>query len=87
MTTTGSTTAPHARPARYVEADCRVDDFAALIDQATAVEDYPHAADVQRNVLIYDSEALRASISSEQDRLEVQAELVRALADRRSWCG
>ena len=81
MPTTATTTAPLTRPARFVEADCRVDDFAALIDQATDLAGYPHAADVQRNVLIYDSEALQGSISSEQDRLEVQAELARALTD------
>jgi ectoine hydroxylase-related dioxygenase (phytanoyl-CoA dioxygenase family) len=76
-----TTTTTLTRPARYLEADCRVDEFAALIDQATNLGDYPHAADVQREVLIYDSEALRASISSEQDRLQVQAELARALTD------
>src|SRR3954453_10680584 len=73
--------APTTRPARYVEADCRVDDFAALVDQSTNLADYPHAADVQRNVLIYDSAALRASLKSERDRLEVEAEPVRALTD------
>src|SRR3954451_7527490 len=74
-------TTPVTRPARYVEADCRVDDFAVLVDQSTNLVDYPHAADVQRNVLIYNSEALRASLRSEQDRLEVEAELARALTD------
>lgn len=80
MSTTATST-PTARPARYRETDCRVDDLAALVDQATDVLDYPHAADVQRNVLVYDAESLRASISSEQGRLEVEAELARALTD------
>jgi ectoine hydroxylase-related dioxygenase (phytanoyl-CoA dioxygenase family) len=75
------TPAPTTRPARYVETDCRVEEFAALVDQATDLADYPHAADVQRNVLIYDAHALRLSIESEQGRLEVEAELVRALTD------
>jgi len=83
MTTTAAptTAAAPTLPGRYVEADCRVEDFAALVDQTTDLADYPHAADVQRNVLIYDSAALRASIGSEQDRIEVEAELVRALTE------
>lgn len=47
-----TTTAPVTRPARYREADCRVEDFAALVDQAADLADYPHAADVQRDVLV-----------------------------------
>ena len=80
MSTTATST-PTTRPARYREMDCRVDDFAALVDQVTDLVDYPHATEVQRNVLVYDAEALRASVSSEQGRLEVEAELVRALTD------
>jgi ectoine hydroxylase-related dioxygenase (phytanoyl-CoA dioxygenase family) len=75
------TSTPTTRPARYVETDCRVDDLAALVDQTTDLGDYPHAADVQRDVLVYDAEALRASTRSPQGRLEVEAELVRALTD------
>ncbi len=75
------TSTPTTRPARYRETDCRVDEFAALVDQTTDLVDYPHAADVQRNVLVYDAQALRASIRSAQGRLEVEAELVRALTD------
>ncbi|MCW2811946.1 MAG: hypothetical protein JWP61_2404, partial [Friedmanniella sp.] len=67
-------------PARYTEADCRVDDLAALVDQTTDPADYPYATRVERNVLVYDAAALRASITSERDRLEVQAELARALS-------
>ena len=79
MTTT--TTAAPVRPGRYTEADCRLDDFAALVDQATDLADYPHAADVQRNVLVYNAQSLRGAIGSEQGRLEVEAELVRALTE------
>ena len=79
MTTTAP--APTTRPARYVETDCRVEEFAALVDQATDLANYPHAVGVQRNVLIYDAKALRVSIESVRVRLEVEAELVRALTD------
>ncbi|WP_375432697.1 phytanoyl-CoA dioxygenase family protein [uncultured Friedmanniella sp.] len=78
---TSVTPRPSTRPARYTESDCRVEDFAALVDQATDLADYPHAADVQRNVLIYDAPALRPALTTEDGRLEVEAELVRALTD------
>lgn len=78
---TSVTPRPSTRPARYTESDCRVEDFAALVDQATDLADYPHAADVQRNVLIYDAPTLRQALSTEDGRLEVEAELVRALTD------
>ncbi|HEY0238385.1 MAG TPA: phytanoyl-CoA dioxygenase family protein [Friedmanniella sp.] len=81
MTTTTAAPAAATRPARYAEADCRVEDFAALVDQATDLADYPHAVDVQRNVLVYDAEALRSSLTTEEGRLAVQAELARALTD------
>ena len=57
--TTGNRT-----PSRLTEADCRVEDFAALVDQTTELADYPHAAEVQLNVVVYDSAALRRVIGS-----------------------
>jgi ectoine hydroxylase-related dioxygenase (phytanoyl-CoA dioxygenase family) len=75
------TTSPSTRPARYVESDCRLEDFAALLDRSTDLADYPHAAEVDRDVLIYDAAALRTLIGTDAGRLEVQAELVRALTD------
>ncbi|MET0695666.1 MAG: phytanoyl-CoA dioxygenase family protein [Propionibacteriaceae bacterium] len=76
-----TTTTASTRPARYVESDCRVDDFAALVDQVTELADFPHAKDVRRNVLVYDAAALRAAFESEESRLDVEYELVRALTD------
>ncbi|HYP44440.1 MAG TPA: phytanoyl-CoA dioxygenase family protein [Propionibacteriaceae bacterium] len=76
-----TTIAAPVRPGRYTEADCRVEDFATLVDQVTEVADYPHAAGVQHNVVVYDSASLRRAISSPQGRLEVEAELVRALTE------
>ncbi len=76
-----TTTAAPVRPGRYTESDCRIEDFVALVDQATELADYPHATDVQRNVLIYDAASLRGAIGSPQGRLEVEAELVRALTE------
>ncbi len=46
-------------PFRLTEADCRLEDFAALVDQTTELADYPHAADGATNVVVYDAAALR----------------------------
>jgi ectoine hydroxylase-related dioxygenase (phytanoyl-CoA dioxygenase family) len=55
--------------------DCRLDDFQALVEQQTNGADYPHSAEVRRNVLIYEPGVCAA------DRGEVQSELARALLD------
>jgi ectoine hydroxylase-related dioxygenase (phytanoyl-CoA dioxygenase family) len=59
----------------FTAADCRLEDFRALVEQKTELTDYPHAADVESNVLIYSADVARAP------RREVQAELARALMD------
>ncbi|WOP39228.1 phytanoyl-CoA dioxygenase family protein [Streptomyces sp. Li-HN-5-13] len=69
-----SFTSVHRR-ARLSEQDCDLDAFRTLVEQATDLADYPRASAVERNVLIYDSERLRAAGAGR----EVQAELVRAL--------
>ncbi|MEV5486590.1 phytanoyl-CoA dioxygenase family protein [Streptomyces bobili] len=58
------------------ERDCDLDAFRALVEGATDVAAYPHAASVERNVLVYDGDRLRGGSAP-----EVGAELVRALAD------
>ena len=68
-----------AGPARYGDTDCRIDDFAGLLDQRTDLVDYPHAAEVQQGVLCYDAAALDEASAVESSRRAVQAELVRAL--------
>ncbi|KOG34296.1 phytanoyl-CoA dioxygenase family protein [Streptomyces resistomycificus] len=59
------------------EQDCDLDVFRSLVERSTDIADYPHASTVVRNVLVYDSERLRAA---GPDR-EVRAELVRAFTD------
>lgn len=59
------------------EQDCDLDAFRALVERTTDPADYPHAARVERNVPVYDSERLRAA----GDPHAVRTELVRALAD------
>ncbi|MFE7645815.1 phytanoyl-CoA dioxygenase family protein [Streptomyces phaeoluteigriseus] len=58
------------------ERDCDLDAFRALVEHGTDVADYPHAAAVERDVLVYDGDRLRGGGVP-----EVGAELVRALAD------
>ncbi|MFF8191121.1 phytanoyl-CoA dioxygenase family protein [Streptomyces bobili] len=58
------------------ERDCDLDAFRALVERGTDVAAYPHAASVERNVLVYDGDRLRGGSAP-----QVGAELVRALAD------
>ncbi|MFI6436660.1 phytanoyl-CoA dioxygenase family protein [Streptomyces sp. NPDC050759] len=65
------------RRAWLSEQDCDLDSFRALVERTADPADYPHAAAVERNVLLYDAERVRGG----EDRRELQEELVRALAD------
>ena len=56
----------------YTADDCRLEDLRALVEQQTDRADYPHASDVEGNVLGYDARSLGNS-------RDVQAELARAL--------
>ena len=67
-------------PARFREADCRLEDLVALTARRTDVADFPYAARVERDVLVYEATALRQALS-EGAREDVQDELVRALTD------
>lgn len=57
--------------------DCRLEEFRALTAQRTPLGGYPHADGTEQDVLVYDSERLRAA----RDRGAVRAELARALLD------
>ncbi|WP_036564994.1 phytanoyl-CoA dioxygenase family protein [Nocardioides halotolerans] len=59
--------------------EVRLDDLAAVVEQTTDPAGFPHAARVERNVLVYDAAQARATSSS--DRAALAAELVRALTD------
>ncbi|MGX1273615.1 phytanoyl-CoA dioxygenase family protein [Streptomyces phaeoluteigriseus] len=58
------------------ERDCDLDAFRALVERGTDVADYPHAASVESDVLVYEADRLRGGSVP-----QVGAELVRALAD------
>lgn len=63
------------------EADCRLEDLAAIAEQPTDLADYPHAASVEHRTLVYDCDQLRAVIGTPDGRLTVQAELARAFLE------
>ncbi|WP_151083144.1 phytanoyl-CoA dioxygenase family protein [Nocardioides cynanchi] len=69
------------RPARLRTADCRLDDFATLVERATDPEQFPLAAEVVDRVLVYDAARLRAEVAGPDGEDTVAAELVRALTD------
>ena len=58
------------------EQDCDLDSFRALVERTADLSDYPHAAAMERNVLLYDTGRVLAA-----GRREVQQELVRALTE------
>ncbi|MFJ4752883.1 phytanoyl-CoA dioxygenase family protein [Streptomyces sp. NPDC088763] len=65
------------RPVWLSERDCDLADFRELVERTTDRAGYPYARAVERGVLLYDSDRLRAA----DDPRDVRAELVRALAD------
>jgi ectoine hydroxylase-related dioxygenase (phytanoyl-CoA dioxygenase family) len=67
------------RTDRLGESDCNIDRFRELVAQTTELADYPHAADVASNVLIYDAAALTAHAADVDARSDIQDELADAL--------
>ncbi len=64
----------------YLQAEaCRIEDLAALTHQKVDLADYPFAADVQKNILIYDCNNIRAVIADVDGRKAVMAEWVEAM--------
>src|ERR1700759_2813051 len=66
---------------RFGPADCRLRDFAALVEQTTDIDRYPHAAQVIERVLAYDASTLRAAITTRAGHDAVEAELIRAFTE------
>ena len=56
------------------QAECRIDDFAKLVDRSTTPADVPLAADIRANVPVYDCAAVRGWIAKPEQRLAVMAE-------------
>jgi ectoine hydroxylase-related dioxygenase (phytanoyl-CoA dioxygenase family) len=64
----------------FTAADCRLEDFRAVVETPTDRADYPYADEVRENVLVY-GPRLHNHVQTPEGRREVQAELARALAD------
>ena len=77
--TTLSKSGNTSSPAYYSLGDCRVEDFAAIVEQPVDLSDFPLADRIDQGVVVYDSKSLRSRISEAPGRLEVQAEFVRVL--------
>jgi ectoine hydroxylase-related dioxygenase (phytanoyl-CoA dioxygenase family) len=73
---------PHTTGSPRLRAsDCRIVDFDTVVRVTTNAADFPHAARVDRGVLVYEAAALRSAIAASDGRDDVEAELVRALTD------
>ncbi len=70
-----------AAPGYLSAHDCRLADLIDLVSQKTDLADYPYAAAVEQNMLIYDGARLRKELSGPAGRLRVEAELARAMLD------
>ena len=77
--TTLSKSGNTSSPAYYSLGDCRVADFATIVEQPVDLSDFPLADRIDQGVVVYDSKSLRSRISEAPGRLEVQAEFVRVL--------
>jgi ectoine hydroxylase-related dioxygenase (phytanoyl-CoA dioxygenase family) len=66
-------------PAHYSLMDCRVEDFAAIVEQPVDLDDFPLADRIDQGVVVYKSNSLRSRIGQATGRVEAQAEFVRAL--------
>jgi ectoine hydroxylase-related dioxygenase (phytanoyl-CoA dioxygenase family) len=60
---------------------CRVEDFAAAVERTTNPADYPFAAEIHKNVPIYDGAAIRAAAADPAQRKALLAEWVEAMTD------
>lgn len=58
---------------------CDIEEFRAIVERTTDKGDYPFAVDVQKNVLIYDGDAVRAASKDPVTRKALLAEWVEAM--------
>ncbi len=63
----------------FESTSCDLNAFSALIDQTANPSTVPHAADIQKNVPIYDMSKLRPSLEGKEQRRAIMAEWARVL--------
>jgi hypothetical protein len=62
------------------EADCDLEDFRREVERTTQLSDYPHAASVEKNVLIFDGASVLKTAATGEGRRAVLAEICEAFA-------
>ena len=62
---------------RITAADARIQDLVEVLEHKTHLNDYPHAATVRDEVLVYDAEALRGL--DDDETVSLETEIARAL--------
>ena len=74
---------PTQRPSagRLRTEDCHLEDLLEVLRDQTVAADYPHAARIEQQVVVYDAPLLRHTLEDLGTRAAVQAEIARALAD------
>lgn len=80
MHTTEARAAPPA-PYWLTPESCDLQDFIATVSRSTALADYPHAAAVLENIVLYDCDAVRALAANPAALRALQAEWGQALMD------
>ena len=60
---------------------CDIDEFRALVERTTDKAEYPFAAAVEKNVLVYDGDAVREAVKDPVTRKALLAEWVEAMTD------
>jgi ectoine hydroxylase-related dioxygenase (phytanoyl-CoA dioxygenase family) len=66
-------------PAYFRPEDCRLSDLESLIGRSLDAADVPHAADVQKNIPLYDMTTLRPGLSDPDRRQALMAEWAHVL--------
>ncbi len=73
-------TDPNEAPAGFFDPEaCDLDDFVALIDQVTEPSAVPHAAEIAKNVPVYDVAALESVLNAQETSRALMAEWARVL--------
>ena len=68
-------------PPYFTEEDIKLSELEALCSQQTNLADYPHAADVQKNIVIYNYADLLGALDEADKEKALRGELVKAMRD------
>ena len=68
-------------PPYFSEEDIELNDLVELCSRETKLADYPFAADVQKNIVIYDNVRLRSVLEEPAEEQALKSEIARCLKD------